>query len=144
MIPNTNDGTSNPPRLRLDIHAANVFGLPEYSSAPKGDDRAVLEAVKAAGFEGMQAGHKAQACREVGLRGTGGGRITTPAEADAQAAEAKVLGVDCFTAHVGWGIEDDDATDRLVEATLAASHKHRVPIYIETHRATITDDMWRT
>jgi hypothetical protein len=33
---------------------------------------------------------------------------------------------------------------RLVEAILAASGKTRLPIFIETHRATITQDMWRT
>jgi len=46
--------------------------------------------------------------------------------------------------HVGWGVEGDDDVDRLVEAVLRASEKHRIPIYIETHRATITQDIWRT
>lgn len=144
MIPNTNDGSQNPPRLRLDINAMNVFGLPPHASVPRGDDRAVLTAVKAAGFEGIQTGSKAAAARAVGLRVTGSGRINTPQEADQKAAEAAAAGVDCYTAHVGWGMESDDEVDRLVEAVLTASHKHKVPIYIETHRATITQDMWRT
>src|SRR5262245_15579322 len=144
MIPNTNDGTTRPPRLRLDINGSNVFGLPIYSSIPKGDSRTVLEAVKAAGFEGIQTGSKAGVAREVGLRVTGSGRINTPEEADLRAAEAKQLGCDCYTVHVGWGIEDDDQADGLVESVLRASEKHQVPIYIETHRATITDDIWRT
>jgi hypothetical protein len=46
--------------------------------------------------------------------------------------------------HAGWGIEDDGKVFRLVEAILTASEKHRLPIFIETHRATITQDMWRT
>jgi hypothetical protein len=142
--PNTNDGSDRPPRLRLDINGANVFGLPATSSVPRGDDRTVLAAVKAAGFEGIQTGSKVQAAREVGLRVTGGGRINTPEEAELRAIDAKKLEVDCFTAHIGWGIEDDDEVYRLVEATLRASEKHGVPIYIETHRATITDDIWRT
>ncbi|HEY7087827.1 MAG TPA: TIM barrel protein [Tepidisphaeraceae bacterium] len=144
MIPNTNDGTTRPPRLRLDINASNVFGLPSYSSVSKGDSRAVLQAVKAAGFEGIQTGSKAQVAREVGLRVTGSGRINTPDEAELRAAEATQLGCDCYTVHVGWGTEDDDQADRLVESVLRASEKHQVPIYIETHRATITDDIWRT
>ena len=45
---------------------------------------------------------------------------------------------------MGWGIEDDDDVFRLVEAILAASETTRLPILIETHRATITQDMWRT
>lgn len=144
MIANTNDGASRPPRLRIDINASNVFGLPPNSSAPRGEARAVLQAVKAAGFEGVQNNSKAQLCREVGLCVTASGRINTPPEADLRAAEAKQLGADCCTVHVGWGIEDDDQVDRLVEATLRASERHNVPIYIETHRATITQDMWRT
>jgi sugar phosphate isomerase/epimerase len=144
MIRNTNDGTRNAPRMRLDINGSNVFGLPSYSSVPKGDSRAVLEAVKAAGFEGIQTGSKAQIAREVGLRVTGSGRINAPEDADARAQEAKSAGCDCYTVHVGWGIEDDDLAWRLVEATLRASEKHDIPLYIETHRATITDDIWRT
>jgi len=144
MIPNTNDGSNRPPRLRIDINGSNVFGLPPQSSAPKGDARAVLEAVKAAGFEGVQTGSKAALCREVGLRVTHSGRINAPEEADVRAAEAVELGADCYTVHVGWGIENDDDVDRLIEAMLRASEKRRIPIYLETHRATVTQDMWRT
>jgi hypothetical protein len=104
----------------------------------------VLQAVKAAGFEGIQTGSKAQIAREVGLRVTGSGRINSPAQADEQAREANALGCDCYTVHVGWGIEDDDQVFGLVEAVLRASERHDIPIYIETHRATITDDIWRT
>lgn len=39
------------------------------------------------------------------------------------------------------GIEDEVC--RIVEALLAASNRHRMPIFIETHRATITQGMWR-
>ncbi len=42
------------------------------------------------------------------------------------------------------GFEDDDAVDALVEDILNASEKHRFPLFIETHRATITNDPWRT
>src|SRR5439155_20140173 len=143
LILNTSDGSTRPPRLRIDINGSNVFGLPKFSSVPRGDDKSVLSAVNAAGFEGIQTS-KVQAARKVGLRVTGGGRINTPEEAELRAIDAKKLEVDCFTAHVGWGIEDDDQVYRLVEATLRASEKHGVPIYIETHRAAITDDIWRT
>ena len=144
VIPNCNDGSNRLPRLRVDINGSNIMGLPKFSSVPRGDDQAVLSAVKAAGFEGIQTGSKIAAARALGLGVTGGGRINTPEEAELRAIDAKKLGVDCFTVHVGWGIEDDDEVYRLVEATLRASEKHQVPIYIETHRATITDDMWRT
>jgi hypothetical protein len=41
-------------------------------------------------------------------------------------------------------LENDDEVFRLVDAILVASEIHRVPIFIETHRATITQDLWRT
>jgi hypothetical protein len=144
MIRNTNDGSNKPPRMRLDINGSNVFGLPSYSAAPTGDDRAVLEAVKAAGFEGIQTGSKVQVARLVGLRVSGSGRVDVPEDAETRAVEAKRAQYDCVTVHVGTGIEDDDVAYRLVEAVLRASEKHDIPLFIETHRATITDDIWRT
>lgn len=144
MIANTTDHSTNPPRLRLDINGLNVFGLPPYSSVPTGDPKTVLQAVKDAGFEGIQTGSKVQPAREVGLRVTGNGAIRKVEDADACAIEASKIGYDCFTVHVGWGIEDDDEVFRLIEATIRASEKHDIPIYIETHRSTVTDDLWRT
>src|SRR6476620_5873352 len=108
MIPNCNDGSDRPPRLRIDINGANVFGLPMTSSTPRGDPVDVLRAVEAAGFEGIQTGSKIKQARDAGLRVTGSGRINTPAEADAQARAAKDQGCDCYTAHLAWGIEDDE------------------------------------
>jgi len=144
MIPNTNDGSTRAPRLRVDINGSNVFGLPGTSTPPRGSDRQVLEGVKAAGFEGIQTGSKWQIATEVGLRVIGSGRIDKPADAEQQLAEAARRGYDCYTVHVGYGLEDDDEAARLVEATLKASEKHKVPVYIETHRATVTQDIWRT
>ena len=144
MVLNTSDGSARPPRLRIDINAANLFSLPASHTFPRKDDRAAFEWVKAAGFEGVQTNSKARIARELGLRVTGSGRINTPADADAQARLGVELGCDCYTVHAGWGLEDDVAAHQLVEAVLNASHKHRIPIYIETHRATITQDIWRT
>jgi hypothetical protein len=49
-----------------------------------------------------------------------------------------------MTVHAGWGIEEDDEVFFLVEAILKASAKHKILVFIETHRATITQDIWRT
>jgi len=144
MIANTNDGSSRPPRLQIDINADNVFGLPPHSTVPRGDPRAVLEAVKSAGFEGIQSNSRAAIARQLGLGVTGSGRIDSPEQAELQAAQAAEIGFDCYTVHVGTGLEDDDQACRLVQAVLRASERHRIPIYIETHRATITQDIWRT
>jgi len=56
----------------------------------------------------------------------------------------KERGDSCITVHVGWSTGDDSEIDRLVGATLEASSRADLPIFIETHRATITQDRWCT
>ena len=143
MAKNTNDGSRREPYLRTDINYANVKGLPTYSTAPQGDDRALHMAVKQAGYAGIQGGDPAL-CHELGLGITGGGRVSAVGDATKVAADGKAKGYECLTLHVGWGMEDDDEVFRLVEAVLTASAQHDIPLYIETHRATITEDIWRT
>ena len=145
MIHNTNDGTDNPPALRLYMNMGNLLDLPEWSAGPKPDDpdERKHEMVREAGFDGAQGGDPAT-CRALGLGHCDGGRINRPDDADRLARVAADQGHECMTVHVAWGIEDDDEVDRLVDAVAEASAGHNVPIYIETHRATITDDMWRT
>jgi len=143
MVRNCNDGTKREPRLRCDINAGNLFNLPPYSSVPKGDERALLSAAKAAGFEGAQGANPA-ICRELGLGITGGGRVNKVGEADKVAAANADIGADCATLHVAWGMEDDAEVFALVEDIIKASERRNIPLYIETHRATITQDIWRT
>ena len=52
-------------------------------------------------------------------------------------------GMECATVHAGWGMEDDQQACSC-EAMLNASTRHGVPLYVETHRATILQDIWRT
>jgi hypothetical protein len=40
----------------------------------------------------------------------------------------------------GWGYE----AVRLIEAVLGASSRRSMPLHVETHRATIFQDIWRT
>jgi hypothetical protein len=71
-------------------------------------------------------------------------RINLPEEADGVFSRHADRGDAGITLHVGWGTEDDLAMHHLVEAVLDASQKHGLPAFIETHRATIAQDMWRT
>jgi hypothetical protein len=143
MIQNTNDGTQNPPSLRLDLNAGTLINLPDFSKGPRGTPEQMLPAIKAAGFQGVQ-GMNTDLCRKFGLGASTGGRINDPGDADKLARDWKASGYECATCHVGWGMEDDVVVDRLVNEILEASAKHDIPIYIETHRATITQDIWRT
>lgn len=143
MVPNTNDGTQRAPCLRSDFNIGTLTNLPAWSNGPRGDERSKHEAIKAAGYMGIQGGSVAL-CRELGLGVTGGGRINKTGEALPLAHKSKDAGLACVTVHVAWGLEDDAEVFALVEDILNACAKTNFPIYIETHRATITQDPWRT
>ncbi len=142
-IQNVNDASQAPPRLSCWLNEGNLGDLPAWSQAPTGSPADIAAAVKAAGFEGMQ-GYDTKACREAGLLTCSGGRIDTVHGAHKLVTSAQEAGHLCATVHVGGGNEDDDVIDRLVESVIEASTANAFPIYIETHRATITQDMWRT
>ncbi|HEV2136217.1 MAG TPA: hypothetical protein VGR47_18405 [Terracidiphilus sp.] len=96
------------------------------------------------GFEGVQLTTNDPVPEGLRLSYCGLDRINIPPEADATIARHAERGDLCVTVHAGWGLEDDDDAFRIVDAILAAGEKHRIPIFIETHRATITQDLWRT
>src|SRR5882757_3573364 len=108
-----------------------------------------MRAIRNAGYDGVQfiepleTSLVAQA-RDADLSVCGGGRVNAPPDAYRLAKEATSAGLECLTLHVGWGYEDDDEANALIESVLDASSKHDLPMYVETHRATIFQDMWRT
>ena len=57
---------------------------------------------------------------------------------------ARDEGYACVTLHVGSGFEDDATMLAVCEDIVKASQRHAIPLYVETHRATITTDIWRT
>lgn len=140
---NVRDAADAPPRLACFLNMGTLGDLPAWSTGPRGAAEQVLEAVAAAGFDGVQ-GADAKLCRRLNLPHATGGRINTVQDADRVAQVAVDEGALAATVHVGWGLEDDATVDRLVDATLEASARHDMPIYIETHRATVTQDIWRT
>lgn len=137
------------PVLRRYMNLMALDGLPEFSAGPRPPLASQLCAIKDAGFDGVQFADPAAPsdiaqCRRLGLGLAGSGRISEPHDADPLAARFASEGMEAATVHVGWGIEDDCQAARLIEATLSASAKHKLPLLIETHRATIFQDMWRT
>jgi hypothetical protein len=108
-----------------------------------------VAAIRAAGYDGIQfidpLNHSALAqARAYGLSVCGSHRINTPDEAAPIARAAANAGLECLTLHVGWGMENDDEGARLIEAILKASDQYSIPLYVETHRATLFQDMQRT
>ncbi|MEM1210953.1 MAG: hypothetical protein AAGI68_01515 [Planctomycetota bacterium] len=142
----TRDDTKQPPRLEVFLNMGTLGDLPEWTQAPSIKDLTDAEfyaALKEAGFSGTQGGD-AESLRDQGMSLAGGGRVNQVGEADEICRREKGDGAICGTVHVGWGNEDDDVIDALVKDVLEASARHDFPLYIETHRATVTQDMWRT
>ncbi len=144
-VPAANDGTATAPYLRTDFNMGNLLSLPATSACPRGDLRTVLSGIKAAGYRGVQGGDAELAlCRELGLGCTTSGRVNRPGEIAPLAAAWKRAGFEAATLHVGWGHESDAEADVLVREIIAAARAEDLPIAVETHRATITQDTWRT
>jgi sugar phosphate isomerase/epimerase len=150
MIPNMNDGTSAPPRMRCYLNWMTLDDLPASSTGPAAAAwEARLAAISKAGYQGVQfveplTREQLAACARLNLGIAGSGRVNEPKDAEELAARFAAEGIECATLHVGWGLEDDEQAALLIEAVLAASARHGVPLYVETHRATIFQDMWRT
>jgi hypothetical protein len=142
-IATMNDGTTATPRLRPYLNLGTLAELPDFSAGPNGSPREIASALRSAGYEGVQS-DAPDAYRELGLSTAILGRANTPEEIDAVARAWSASDYECGTLHVGWGYEDDDEIDTLVRAVVSASAEHGIPLYIETHRATITQDPWRT
>lgn len=138
------DGSGEDPKLRVYLNLDNLIDLRADTIWPgfEGADRCrkLLED----GFEGVQVTTNDPVREDVPFPFCGLDRVNTPEAAEGVVAKHAARGDLCITLHAGWGLEDDDEASRIVEAILSASEKHRLPAFIETHRATMTQDMWRT
>jgi hypothetical protein len=143
MPKNLNDGSQNPPRLKVYLNLGTLVDLPEQSIWPKLRGAEAMAFLKEAGFEGVQDGNP-EDCRKVGIGSVASARVDFSVDAESVARKFADAGHEAVTLHVGSGFEDDAEMDGLVRAVLAASDKVGIPMYIETHRATITQDAWRT
>lgn len=144
MVPNAiNSGRQAAPTLRLDLNAGTLLNAPLRWSGPRRPEE-VPAALIAAGYQGLQ-GHQPRAdIFAHGLRMTGMARITAPHEAAKVAAKHRTWGFQATTLHVGGGLESDKEASQLAEAVLEAAARTHYPLFIETHRATITQDIRRT
>jgi hypothetical protein len=126
----------------LALDGISPAGLGPFPEGP-------IAAIHAAGYDGIQfidpIDRTALAeARTLNLGVCGSHRVNLPAEAAPIAQAAADAGLECLTLHVGWGMESDDEGARLIEAILNASTQHNIPLYVETHRATLFQDMQRT
>ena len=136
-------------QLRCFMNLFALDSLPASSAASQGRFEDRLQILREAGFSGVQFANRATAdqlelCRLLNFGVAASGRVNTPAETRALAEQTSGDGFEAVTLHVGWGLEDDAEAFRLIDSVLEASMRWDVPLYIETHRATICQDMWRT
>lgn len=139
-----NDGSQDAPKLRVYLNTGNLSDLPDDSIWPKLSGEAAIRRLKEDGFEGIQFdSEELSISPSASIPYCGLDRINKPEEAEPVFARHSAKKEQCITLHVGWGTEDDACVDRLVDSVLTASTKYELPAFIETHRATITQDMWR-
>jgi hypothetical protein len=144
MIANTNDGSQARPYLRRDLSMATLFGLPAGSLGPDPSHPHAFEVIRKAGYSGVQLLELPVPPNTVGLAMTGFGRTRNADDVHAIARKHQAAGLQCTTLQLGSGIEDDDTAYGLIERLLNTSEALCYPLYLETHRGTITQDIWRT
>jgi sugar phosphate isomerase/epimerase len=136
--------------LRCYLNLMTLEDLPDWSAGPKTrEPEPLLAAIRDSGYDGVQfiaplRREERDACDRLNLGRAGLGRVNRPEESDALAARLADEGMECGTLHLGWGLEDDDDAAELIESVLEASERHRIPLFVETHRATLFQDIWRT
>ena len=140
--PRTISGTGEP-RLRLGINTGNVQWLPRSSRVPTGPLPEVIAAVMRDGYEGFQ-GPDTAVYQAAGAAWMSYGRVDRVAEARELALRLRDGGCAAASIFVGTGLEDEPEALALYEAVLRAVEETGVPMFIETHRATLTQDIWRT
>lgn len=138
----SNDDTDGAPNWVRHINGGNLWSLPETSSAPT-DPVEQLQALHEAGVETIQHPFP-QMLPDSLLKIAGMGRVDAPEDAYRIASEHSEAGFQVTTLHVGTGLESDAEIDRLVAAVIEASTRTDYPMFIETHRATVTQDIRRT
>lgn len=140
-----NDNSGLPPRLSIRLNLGTLDDIPIESIAPRVQGRDLMLALRDAGYDGIQAGEElARHAVSTGMRIAGSGRVDSPQDALELARRMVDYGADACTLHVGNGFEDDQTIDRLCDAIVQASEITKLPLFVETHRATITQDCWRT
>lgn len=131
------------PVMRRDLNLGTTWLLPAWSTGPKGDEQEVLEVAAEAGYQGIQ-GADPDRCRALGLVPTTFDILPEPGGLAEKARRWADQGFACATLMIGTGLDDDDQAARSVQEVLEASDGAQIPLYIETHRATVTQDIWRT
>jgi hypothetical protein len=125
------------------MNLGTLSGLSETSQAPRGSHAEIATGLKAAGYMAVQ-GAVDPAYRTAGLTTYGSGRVLERLEVRDHLTRHRDAGHAATTLHVGTGLENDSEAMGLLEAILSIADALHHPTHMETHRAAITQDIWRT
>lgn len=131
-------------KIRRDICLGSLAGLPPGSAAHGLGLPDQLALLREAGYEGVVAWEHWGTIHAAGLLPVGMGRVLRAEEALPLARRHADAGLDFTTLHVGTGFESDDSMAILADAVLTAEAVTGHALHIETHRATMTQDIRRT
>lgn len=123
---------------------ATLDGLAAGTLGARDTRQAQLAMLAGHGITGVLAWSEWPAIRAAGLVPHAMGRVEDPSDADALLAWHVDAGVASTTVHLGTAFDTDAQMDRLAGAVLDAAARHGHPVFVETHRATVTQDPWRT
>lgn len=143
MIPNINDSSQRSPRLRLDLNLGTLIELPPWSSAPGNTVGEIIGQLGGTPYEGIQTGDP-RSTKTAKLPMTGTARLYEASQIFETARTHREEGADATTVILGSGVEDDGEAATLAEAFVDASVRLSYPLFLETHRGTITQDLRRT
>lgn len=135
--------SSAPPKLVRHLNLGTFWNLPDWSLAGGKTHDERIEIARAAGVDGIQDAF-AEQLPKTDLTIIGMGRVDKEGDAEALALRHRDKGFHATTLHVGTGLETDREIDVLIASILEASAHHDYPLYVETHRATVTQDLRRT
>lgn len=131
-------------RMRKDFCLGGLLGLPPFSRGSRATLGEGLALLKEHGYQGVIAWDGYSEMAAAGLIPCGMGRILFPEDALLTAARHRDMGLDFTTVHVGTGFETDAEMDALAVAVVEAAAATGHALHVETHRATMTQDIKRT
>ena len=144
MVANTNDGSGRQPRLVRGISLATLADLPPDSAGPRGDLASRLIAAREAGYEALQTPLPGEATSSHVIVAAIAKHAGDRTGLHDCIRRHRDVGCDSTTIHLGTCFQSDSEMLALGETVLKIADTERYPVYIETHRATMTQDMWRT
>lgn len=127
-----------------DLCLGTLIGLPQNSAGWRSSLQEQLELLTEHQIECVVAWDHWDAIQSAGLGVIGMARLLYPNEALDVALRHRDSGLAFSTVHAGTGFETDDEMSALAVSIVKASQDTGYPLHVETHRATMTQDIFRT